>query len=49
MGCRYSNPTLVGPETRAVLADAGFGLDDDEDLGPAGPIPVQAWIGTRTT
>src|SRR5215467_681240 len=35
-------PTPVEAETSAVPADNGGRLDDDEDLGPAGPIAAQA-------
>src|SRR5215470_7891922 len=38
---RAGSPTPVEPETRAVPADDGFGLDEDENIGPAGPTAVE--------
>jgi hypothetical protein len=34
---RSGTPTPVQPKTRAVPADDGLGLDDDQDVGPTGP------------
>jgi len=39
---RPGAPTPVEAETSAVPADDGGRFDDDEDLGPAGPIATQA-------
>jgi hypothetical protein len=38
---RAGSPTPVEPETRAVPADHGFGLDEDENIGPAEPTAVE--------
>jgi hypothetical protein len=38
---RAGSPTPVEPETRAVPADDGFELDQDENIGPAGPTAVE--------
>ena len=34
---RSGTPTPIQPKTRAVPADDGLGLDDDQDVGPMGP------------
>src|SRR5262249_31489779 len=34
-------PTPVAPETGAMPADHGFGLHDEENIGPAGPQTLQ--------
>ena len=38
---RAGSPTPVEAETRAVPADDGFGLDEEENIGPAGPTAVE--------
>jgi len=38
---RPGTPARIEAETSAVPADDGLGLDDDEDVGPAGPTTAQ--------
>src|SRR5215472_13516272 len=38
---RPGTPAPIEAETSAVPADDGLGLDDDEDVGPAGPTAAQ--------
>ena len=38
---RLGTPTPVETKAGAMPADDGLGLDDDEDIGPAGPAAVQ--------
>jgi hypothetical protein len=38
---RAGSPTAVEAKTSAVPAGHGLGLDEDEDVGPAGPVAAE--------
>src|ERR1035437_2949172 len=40
-GAWPGSPTPIAPEAGAVPADHGLGLDDEQDVGPAGPAAAE--------